>query len=244
MKVSIITATFNSEGTLLDTIRSVNKQGYDDIEHIFVDGGSTDGTLGMIGEHACAGHIIISQAGRGIYNALNLGVRAATGDLVGFLHSDDFYSTGDCVQRIVDQFSDGIHGIYGDLSLVAHEDTSKVLRSWKSSEITKYSQTFGWMPPHPTLYLRSEIIKELEFDETFEISGDYDFVLRLLQKDKVVLSYLAFTLVHMRSGGASNGSVKKAISSAREDYRALRKNFAGGWMTVVFKRLRKINQVF
>ena len=243
MKVSIITATLDSALSVSTTIESVRAQTHQDIEHIFVDGGSSDNTLDIICSSGVCANNIIKQEGRGIYNALNLGLRKASGEVVGFLHSDDFFPSDDCLESIVAGFDADTHAVYGDLNFVSRQDSEVIERKWVRSEFDRRQLRWGWLMPHPTLYVRAELIRALEFDEAYNISGDYDFMLRLLNKTQIKVSYVPMPLVHMRLGGASNGSLGKLIGRIREDLRAVRTNGVGGMVTVASKMLRKLPQL-
>ena len=244
-KISVVTATYNSEKTLLSTLESVNKQTYTNYEHVIVDGLSTDNTLSLIRDFGREGLVISSQADQGIYDALNRGIQLAKGDIVGFLHSDDFYADSDVLGMIANVFSDpSIDMCYGDLAYTRHDDTSRVVRRWKSGEFLRRRLKFGWMPPHPTLYVRRELIERYLFDLEYRISGDYDAILRLLTRDAVQVSYIPHELVHMRLGGASNKSLANVLTKIKEDWRAIRSNKMGGVVTLVSKNLRKLPQFF
>lgn len=243
MKVSIITATLNSAQSVKKAIDSVQAQTHKDIEHIFVDGGSSDNTIEIIRSAGFSSDQIIKQEGVGIYNALNLGLRRAAGDIVGFLHSDDFFPKKDCLESLVKGFDNETHAVYGDLNFVSRYNSEIIKRKWVSSEFDRRQLRWGWMIPHPTLYVRSEVIKTLEFNETYKISGDYDFMLRLLSDKQIKLTYVPKPVVHMCLGGASNGSLSKLSHHVQEDLRAVRTNGLGGMVTVVSKILRKVPQL-
>ena len=246
MKVSIITATYNSAQTLADTMASLEAQTYSDIEYIVIDGASKDATLEVVKQYSTRVTRIISEPDKGIYDALNKGVAAATGDIIGFLHSDDLLAYPDAVADVVAQFnSSHCQAVYGDLEYVSKTDISKVIRLWKSGDYTKQKLQLGWMPPHPTFYMKRELYEKFGgFDLNFRIAADYDSLLRYLWCNNVSLSYVPKVLTKMRVGGASNRSLSNIIKKTGEDIQAIKKNGLF-WPTVVlFKNLSKIPQFF
>lgn len=246
MKVSIITATYNSAKTIHDTLASLEAQTYPDIEYIIVDGGSTDHTLEVIQAQSSRVSITISEPDKGIYDALNKGINAATGDVVGFLHSDDFFAYPEAVQDIVDQFLAGdVDAVYGDLEYVSQESTSKVIRFWKSGPYNKSKLKFGWMPPHPTFYMKRERYKQWgSFDLSYKIAADYDSLLRYLWCNNASMKYLEKVIIKMRVGGASNRSISNIIQKTKEDIRALTVNHLFWPLAVFWKNFSKIPQFF
>jgi glycosyltransferase len=176
MKITLITATFNSEKNICDCLQSVSCQTYKRIEHIIIDGASSDNTLEII--KTKSNHIskIISEPDKGIYDALNKGIRIATGDIIGFVHSDDILSSKDILTSILKSFTEEkADGVYGDILLVKRNDLNKIIRYWKSNPFNKKQLTYGWMPPHPTLFLKKEVYeKHGFFNVNFKISGDYE----------------------------------------------------------------------
>lgn len=243
MKISIITSVYNNQQTIQDAIESVLSQTYSNIEYIIVDGGSTDGTVEIIRSYGERITKFVTEPDKGIYDGLNKGIKMATGDVVAFLHSDDIYASNDILVKIRESFwSDDIDGVYGDLVYTPKNDTSKVLRYWKSQPFEMKMLKFGWMPAHPTLFLKHSVYKQFgEFDLTFRIAADYDFMLRVL-KSGINVNYCPEVLYKMRIGGESNKSIRNVIQKSREDLRALRKNEVGGMWTLGLKNLSKINQ--
>ena len=245
MKVSIITATFNSAKTVKKTISSVISQTHKNVEHIFVDGFSSDTTLQVINVNCDHNYKVISEPDNGIYDALNKGLKIATGDIIGILHSDDFFYTNYALEKVVNSFNDkAITGIYSDLNYVSKNDTLKVIRKWKSGSFAKAKIKYGWMPPHPTLFLRTSIAKDYEYDIGYNISADYDLFLRIQNDPRIILSYLPEVLVCMRTGGQSNKNLRNIYLKMKEDYRAIRNNNIGGLGTLAIKNIRKIPQIF
>ena len=244
MKVSIITSVYNNEKTIEDAIKSVLSQTYSNIEYIVVDGASKDGTVDVIKKYEDKISTFVSERDKGIYDGLNKGVSLATGDIIAFLHSDDIYENENIITEVVEHFkSTNTDSIYGDLVYVDKEDTSKIFRYWQSGEYTFKKLSNGWMPPHPTFFVKKEFYDKYgKFDLDFGIAADYDFMLRMLGKYKISTSYLPKVLYKMRVGGASNRSLKNIIQKSREDIKALNNNNIGGIHTIILKNLSKIPQ--
>lgn len=243
MKISIITITYNSVKTLPRALESVQSQTYSEIEHVIVDGASTDGTRELIEAYAKKHKNVrwVSEKDDGIYNALNKGIRMATGEVVGFLHSDDVFYSAESIEKIATAFADSnADVVYGDLQYVKG---GKVVRRWKSNVYNPCSLKYGWMPPHPTVYVRREVYKQVgPYDEWFRISADYDMMLRIL-KAGYKTYYIPAVLVCMETGGASNKDTRAHLSKTQEDFIVLKKNHVGaGYLTVACKQLRKIKQ--
>lgn len=233
MKVSIITATNNSEKTIKDCLESLMSQVYQNIEFIIVDNVSTDMTIELVRSFKIKNNRIklISDPDKGLYDAFNKGISYASGDIIGFLHSDDVYYDCFSIFNIVNFFREKeTDGVYGDLQYVNKQDTKKIIRFWKSTHFDFSLLKKGWMPAHPTLFLKKEVYeKHGKFDLSFKISADYDFMLRILKDDSLKFNYLPYVITKMRVGGASNRSFKNIIQKTKEDYRALRSNNIGGW---------------
>lgn len=244
MKISIITAVWNNKSTIRDAIESVLSQTYQNIEYIVVDGGSTDGTVDIIKSYGDKITKFVSEKDRGIYDALNKGITMATGDVVGFLHSDDVFADENSVAKIAEAFSENTDGVYSDLVYTPKNDITKILRHWKSRSFTPELLSRGWMPAHPTLYLRREVYERFgSFDLNFRIAADYDFILRVF-KSGINTVYIPEVLYKMRLGGASNRSLKNIISKSMEDYRAIKANRVGELGTLFIKNFSKIGQFF
>ena len=244
VKVSVVTACYNSAKTIGTTIQSVNAQSYANIEHVFIDGGSTDDTLNVISASARKNHSVLSESDAGIYDALNKGVQRATGEVVGFLHADDFYTDDSVVERIADCFSrPEVQAVYGDLQYVSQSDTDKVIRTWNTKTFSPGRLKRGWMPPHPTLYVRTEWYERIGgFDTQYRIAADYLSILQLFSHPDFEAVYLPQVLVKMRLGGASNRSLRNIIQKSREDYAVLKRAGVGGLGTLLSKNLRKVGQ--
>lgn len=244
MKVSIITVSFNSKATIGDTLRSVSAQTHPDIEHIVVDGASSDGTVDVVRQEG--GHVakVLSEPDRGIYFAMNKGLKLATGDLVGFLNADDVFADRSTVARLVATASlTKADAVFGDLAYVRSDNLSSVVRYWSSGEFSPGRLRLGWMPPHPTFYVnRLSPGLRLEFDTSLRIASDYEFMMRCLTRSGVRAAYVPHVIVRMRMGGISNRSVSSMLEKSREDLTVMRRYGIGGWMTLVCKNLSKLPQ--
>ncbi len=317
MKISIITAVFNNVRHIGSCLESVRSQTWPDIEHIIIDGGSTDGTLGIIerwskgqgvrgqrGEQEVGSkessrltphpspltsHAlrftpyalrVVSEPDNGIYDALNKGIRMATGDVVGFLHADDIYADSTVIEKVAKAMAaSGADSCYGDLVYVKDSEQAnkpvsrqagkpqgegqgvigngktqnselrtqnlEVVRYWESGPFEKGLFEKGWMPPHPTFFVRSGVYRKLgAFNTDFRIAADYELMLRFLWKNDISTCYIPEVLVKMRLGGASNGSLRNILRKSSEDYRAMRMHQVGGITTLLRKNVSKIPQFF
>ncbi len=244
MKVSIITIAYNSGKSIADAINSVVSQSYPNIEYIIVDGKSKDNTVEVVKSFGNKISKFVSEPDKGIYDALNKGINMATGDIIGFMHSDDLFAHQDVIAHVVEKFKiKDTDSIYGDLQYVYKEDTTKVLRYWKSGDFSLKQLKLGWMPPHPTLYIKKWVYEKYGgFNIEMGIAADYDSMLRFLGKYKISTQYLPEVMVKMRVGGASNRSLKNIIKKSSEDWDAIQRNEFGNIFTLVFKNLRKITQ--
>jgi len=244
MRITIVTAVFNAEKTVADAIRSVAGQSHRDLEHLVMDGGSTDGTIDAI--KACADDrlVLVQQPDDGIYDALNKGISRASGEIVGLVHADDFLAHADVISHVVAGFSDpDVDAVYGDLDYVSATDTTRIIRHWKAGAFRASRLKWGWMPPHPTLFLRRTVFERFGmYDTGFRIAADYDAILRYFGKGAIKAVYLPEVLVKMRMGGESNRSLERIVTKSREDYAALRRNGVGGLPTLVAKNLSKLPQ--
>jgi glycosyltransferase involved in cell wall biosynthesis len=243
-KVSIITATYNSGKTIEDTLRSVASQSYGNIEHIIIDGNSSDNTLELVSNFK---HVskILSEKDVGIYDAMNKGLKLATGDIIAILNSDDFYTSDDVISNVVKALENAeFDGTYGDLDYVHEDDTSKVFRKWKSGEYDSNSFYNGWMPPHPTLFVKRHVYNKCGlFNINLKSAADYEFILRAFMKNEFKFKYLPQVMVHMRIGGMSNASLKNRIKANNEDRLAWKINdLKPHFYTLYLKPLRKIFQ--
>ena len=248
MKVSIITATYNSAKYIASSLNSIFNQDYKDIECIIIDGDSKDQTISIIKtyQRKNLNITLVSEADNGIYDALNKGIKLATGDLIGFVHSDDKLASPHIISELVLAIKEKqAFGVYGDLQYVSQLDTSKLIRDWKSCVFSKSLLKKGWMPPHPTLFLKKEVYqKHGNFNQNYKISADYDFMLRVLKDKTLKFVYLPHVIIKMRVGGASNKNLKNIILKTKEDYKAITSNKIGNWVTLFLKNYSKFKQFF
>jgi glycosyltransferase len=226
MKVTIITVTMNSEKYLEDCINSVMAQEYADIEHIIVDGGSTDGTLAIIEKYKDHIYKWISEKDNGMYDAINKGMRMATGDFIGTLNSDDVLSSPSVIDEIVKSFDEQkVDSVYGDLVYVDPVNTQKIIRVWKGAAFKRNRYKIGWMPAHPTFYFRRKLLEHFGYYEThYFTAADYEFMARYLYYYRVSSHYIPKLIVRMRTGGMSNVSLAKRFRANRRDYLAMKRN--------------------
>lgn len=247
LKISVITATFNCASTLPDCLASVAGQSYSAREHVIVDGASSDGTIDIIRECVEGSYVFISEPDQGIYDALNKGIQYSTGDVIGFLHSDDLYSSVDVLSMVAEAFSDpSVCAVYGDLEFVRRREITKVVRRWHSGRFKEKNLRWGWMPPHPTLYVRRDFYFEIGlFDTSYRIAADYLSILRLFARSDFRAVYIPNVLVTMRIGGASNKSPMALIIKVLEDWRALRVcgfSVFGAFRAIAWKNFSKLTQ--
>lgn len=243
MKLSIITAVYNNETHIATAIESVLNQTYKDVEYIIIDGGSKDGTMDVVNRYKSKISKIVSERDKGIYDALNKGVKLATGDVIGFVHSDDLLASPTTLETIVRYLQESnAHGVYGDLQYVEKQNPDNIVRYWKSNQFRSGQLRRGWMPPHPTLYLRRDVYEQVGlYNVDYRIAADYDFILRCFSQRYWFFKYVPEVLVKMRVGGKSN-SVKNLVNKSKEDYFALRRNNVGGLQTLFIKNVSKIPQ--
>ncbi|MBR3522739.1 MAG: glycosyltransferase [Prevotella sp.] len=229
MKISIITAAYNSAKTLEDTLQSVLSQTYHDIEHIVVDGGSTDGTQDLIKhfEPLYGGRLRwISEKDNGIYDAMNKGLRMATGDVVGILNSDDYFTTPDVVAQVAETMADKtLDAVYGDIHFIRDGQPGKCIRYYSSKLFRPFCLRFGFMPAHPSFYCRREIFSKAGLYKTdYKIGSDYEMMVRLFMVHKIKTRYLPIDFVTMRTGGASTRGMRSRMQLIKEDIRGCREN--------------------
>lgn len=244
MKISVITITYNSERTLRDTIESVLSQSYRDIEYIVVDGLSKDDTCNIVRSYGDRIHKFISEKDKGLYDALNKGIGLATGDVVGFLHSDDMYASTETLKTIAEAFIKfDVDSVYGDLVYVDKEDTEKIIRFWRSGRLSRAKALVGWMPPHPTFYVKREVYQKYGgFNTDFRIAADYESTLRFLIKNRISTFYIPLILIRMRLGGESNKNFGNLYRKSLEDLRAMRMNGLFSPAALFNKNASKIRQ--
>lgn len=243
-RISVVTTTFNSAATIADALESVKSQDYKNLEHIVVDGGSKDGTLNIIKSYP---HINkwISERDSGLYEAMNKGINLASGDVVGILNSDDFYANSKVLTKVASCFiSNNTDAVYSDLHIVSPINTDRVVRKWRSGYFKPSSFYYGWMPPHPTFFVRRSAYEKFGlFNLSLKSSADYELMLRMLLKYRLNATYIPEVLVKMRAGGASNVSLFNRIQANREDRQAWKLNgISPYFFTLFLKPLRKVAQ--
>jgi len=244
LKISVITVVYNGEKTIADTIESVIGQDFFNKEYIIVDGASKDGTMRIVSSYADRIQVLVSEPDRGIYDAMNKGIRLATGDVIGILNADDVYTDSTVLSKVAATLEGSeMQGCYGDLVYVDSSGT-KVKRKWISGNYTPDSFLWGWMPPHPTLFFRREVYEMYGmFNLDMGSAADYELILRMLYKHRVPVGYIPEILVRMREGGVSNMSLKNRLKANRNDREAWRKNGLKPYpFTLWLKPIRKLHQ--
>ncbi len=228
MKVSIITATFNSAGTIADTLESVLAQTYGDIEYIVVDGDSRDNTMDIVNSYApkFGGRMrVVSERDNGIYDAMNKGIRMATGDIVGILNSDDYFTSADVVEKMVNAFPPEADAVYGDVHFIRDKRPGVVVRYYSSRLFRRFMLRFGFMPAHPSLYVRREVFARVGLYKTdYKIGSDFEMVVRMFHTFGIATRYIPLDFVTMRMGGASTRNIASRATLLKEDTRACLEN--------------------
>lgn len=244
MKISIITATWNSGATLRDTLRSVLAQSYSDYEHIIVDGLSSDNTLDIVHEFEPLYNgkmIVVSEKDKGLYDAMNKGIALASGDVIGILNSDDFYSSNQILQSVADSISD-VDAIYGDIHYVNDSDLTKCVRKYSSKGFRRWKMRLGYMPAHPSFYCRRRIYTQYGlFDLDFKVAADFEQLLRLIFVNRIVTKYIPMDFVTMRTGGASSSGWQSHKKIFRDHRLAYKKN--GVYSNVFLESLRYLSRI-
>jgi glycosyltransferase involved in cell wall biosynthesis len=246
-KVSVITVSYNSAATIADTVNSVLTQTFPDIEYIVVDGASTDGSKEIVVYYGNKISKFISEPDKGIYDAINKGIRLATGDIIGILNSDDFFYDNQVIEKVVKTFSENnIDSVIGDVQFVDPLKTSKVVRYYSSKHFSLKKFKYGYMPPHPSFYVKRELFEKLGYYKTdYKIAADYELIMRYLLTNKVRYKYIEFPVVSMRSGGISNKSLRSNYTLNKEIARACRENgVRTNFFFIYSKYFTKIFQFF
>ncbi len=244
MTISIITVVYNNVASIEQCIQSALSQSYPDIEYIVIDGGSTDGTCEIIEKYRKNISHYVSEHDGGMYFGLNKGIMMSSGDVVGILHSDDLFQGTDVIADVATVFNKtGCDAVYGDLWYVAKDDPDKVIRNWKSTPFDVRNFYHGWMPPHPTLFMKRKVYSDFGlFDTSYKIAADYDLMLRTVGSGKLYCEYLPQVITRMRVGGASNKSLHNIWLKSRDDWHALRRNKKGDLYTLIMKNVSKLGQ--
>ena len=239
--ISLITITFNSEKTIDRTLKSVSNQKYKKFNHIIVDGKSKDNTL-KIAKKFNHIHRIISEKDNGIYDALNKGIQNATGDIIGFLNSDDIFYDENSLKIIAAAFDGNTDCVFGDL--IYTNDQNQIKRKWKGSPFIRGSFKKGWMPAHPTFYCRRSVYEKLGlYNDSYKIAGDFELMLRFFEKHQIKSKYIPQTLVNMKVGGVSNKSLQSKYTILEEEFRAFRENgLKVNKLQYLYYKLKKIGE--
>ena len=246
-KISIITVSFNSAKTIKETIESILIQDYNNIEYIIIDGGSSDETINIVKSYSEKISYFISEKDNGIYDAMNKGIKAATGDIVGILNSDDFYPNSFVLSNVAKSFKKyNCDAVYGDLVYVKAKDTTQIKRYWQAGNYNTSKIKNGWMLPHPTFFVKKVMYDRYGLYNTdLKSAADYEMILKLLYKENISVQYIPMILVKMRMGGASNSTFLNRIRANQEDGLAWTKNQLNKPMFVRIKKpLQKVIQFF
>lgn len=244
MKISIITATFNSSTSIKDTLESVNAQTYPNIEHIIVDGGSFDNTLDIVKDYGNKIATIISEPDKGIYDAMNKGIMAATGDIIGILNSDDFFTSTDVISTIVKKFEESsIDALYGDVHFVNPDNLKKTVRYYSSAIFRPSLFRFGFMPAHPSFYMKKSCYEKFGlYSLDYKIASDYDLLIRYLYLHKIKYKYIKKDFVTMRTGGISTENINSRIILNKEIIKACRQY--GIYTNMLLLSLKYLYKIF
>lgn len=242
IKISVITVTYNSSATLADTLESVLAQDYPDVEHVLVDGASKDNTVEIIKRYP---HVKnwISEKDAGLYDAINKGIKMATGDVVGILNSDDFFPHKGVLSAIAEKFEQpGIDSVYGDIAFVHPGNLKKVVRLYSAKRFHPGKFAYGYMPPHPSFYARKDLFGQYgDYQVDYKIAADYELLMRFLFRHKVSSVYIPEILVYMRTGGVSNENWRSRIKLNQEIIRACKENNVSTNMAILsFKYFVKV----
>ncbi|MBF2708210.1 glycosyltransferase family 2 protein [Flavobacterium soyangense] len=227
MKISIITVCYNSSSTIIDSIESVLNQSYPNIEYVIIDGNSKDNTVSIIEEYKNRLGYFISEPDKGLYDAMNKGIQAATGDVIGILNSDDLYQDLDVINDVMQQFNNDpeLEILYGDLVYVKSDDTNKIVRNWKSKSYYNNFFENANVPPHPSLFVRAKVFKEAGlFNLYYKLAADYEFMLRVFKKHHFKPKYINRLIIKMRLGGATNQSFSNIVNQNKEILKAWKNN--------------------
>lgn len=244
MKITIITVVFENKQFIRDALESVLSQDYPDIEYIVIDGGSKDGSLEIIRAYQDRISKTVSEPDQGIYDAMNKGIGMATGDVIGFLNSDDFYVNDQVVSKIAAAFAKDIDAVYADLDYVSIGNKEKIIRKWRSGAYHPKRFLYGWMPPHPTFFVRREAYRKLgAYNTLLRSSADYELMLRMILRHGIRLKYIPEVLVKMRVGGQSNRSFLNRVKAHLEDWKVWKLNgLRPKFYTLLLKPFQKIFQ--
>ena len=247
MKITIITVVYNAEKYLSDCIESVLSQKYPAVEYILIDGQSTDASYQIAQQYQSKISVLISEPDKGMYDALNKGIALATGEVIGILNADDLLADENVIAEVAETFKKtGTDAVYGDLNYVAPNDIAVIQRKWRSAPAKPRDLALGWMPAHPTLYIKAKVFSSFgNYKLQYGSAADYELMLRMLYKNKISTTYLPKLMVLMRNGGMSNQSVKHRYDAFLHDYAALKQNKVTlPILALLLKKIRKIKQFF
>lgn len=245
-KISIITISFNNRETIEHTMNSVFEQSYSNIEYIIIDGNSSDGTMDLVNKNKAKIDLIISEKDKGIYDAMNKGLKNATGDIIGFINADDFLHDKEVINDIAEAFENSkADVVYGNKIYVQPDDISKITRIWKPGNYNRKNFKRGWMPPHLSTYIRASAYQQFGiFNTSFKIAADYELLFRFMYVNKLSAHYIDRNIVYMRAGGLSNSSLKNYWISNFEVYKSWGLNGESVSPTIIFEKpLRKLKQI-
>lgn len=245
MKISIITVSFNSSKTIARSLLSVANQSYTDVEHIVIDGASTDSTMQVVAEHKAGIAKIVSEPDSGIYEAMNKGVALATGDIVGFLNADDFYKNSDVLMRVAQVMqAENLDALYGDVEFFRAGEEYKVVRRYNSGQFTPSRLGWGWMPAHPALFVRSKLFEKFGcFQLNYRIAGDFEFIARVFKNHELRHRHLSEPLVSMQLGGVSTSGWRATLLLNMEMMRACRSNsIPTNWLKMLSRYPLKLKE--
>lgn len=245
LKISVVTVVFNAQNTIEKCLDSVARQKFNNIEHIVIDGGSTDNTVHIIKKYSNSVHFFVSEPDEGIYDAMNKGIKLATGDIIGTLNADDYLANDEVLNDIAAAFaSQETDVLYGDLDFI--DPDGNIVRKWRSGAYQYGKFNWGWMPPHPTFYCKRTLFERLGgYRLDYGSAADYELMLRFLHANKMSVFYLQKVIVKMYIGGVSNKNLINRVKALRFDLKAMRNNdILFPFITVVYKPLRKIMQFF
>ena len=245
LKISIITVCFNAENTIKSCIDSVKSQNYTNIEYIVIDGASTDKTINIVNNYAHFVDHFVSEPDRGIYDAMNKGIKLATGDIIGMLNADDYFADNSVLTNIAEAFCKyNTDIIYGDLDYI--NEKGRIVRKWRSGQFSRRKLEFGWMPPHPTFYCRRNLFERYGFYRLdYGTAADYELMSRYLYVNKLTVFYLNMVIIKMKLGGKSNKSIAARVKALFYDLKAMRNNgITLPFLALIVKPVRKITQYF
>ncbi len=245
--VTIITVCRNNATTIANTMQSVAMQTYTNVEYIVIDGLSTDDTLSIVTAHATPTTRIVSEADKGMYDAINKGLALASGEIIGLLHADDFYTNANILQNVVESMqANNANLLYANLLYVNATNTDKVVRNWQSGTYSPNAFKWGWMPPHPTFFVRKTVYEQYgNFRLDMQSAADYELMLRFVHKHQLSINYLPQAIIKMRVGGMSNASLSNRLIANKADRKAwVVNNLTPYWFTLYVKPLRKLLQYF